>query len=93
MIRCIMSNGKMPEVFVNLLYVQPTHLHGEFDVMQLPGLLRVEGKTITIKHPPASGQVLNILSDDILGYINTYNTLSVQEGVFFYLRFPIFAKL
>lgn len=70
-------------MLVNLLYVQPTHLHGEFDVMQLPGLLRVEGKTMTTKRPPASGQVLNILSDDILGYINNYNTLSMQKEYFY----------
>jgi len=29
----------MPEVLVTLLYVQPTHLLGEFDVMPLPCLL------------------------------------------------------
>ncbi|SCM80564.1 hypothetical protein KL86SPO_30742 [uncultured Sporomusa sp.] len=47
----------MPGVFVNLLYVQPTHLLGELDVTQLPSLLRVEGKNITRKRPPAEKRV------------------------------------
>lgn len=34
----------MPEVLVNLLYVQPTHLPGEFEGMRLPGLLEWKAK-------------------------------------------------
>lgn len=53
----IVDREMMPEVLDTLLYVQPTHLPGEFDGMRSPGLRGVEGKSINTKRPPAEKRV------------------------------------